>query len=151
MNIINFQNLKNMKLTVISCFFIQCLYLCINLPNISPMNSYNKLKFWTFYYFHKNMIMIHFSKQIGIAFLPYNFLCWSADGKAYIVGFMVVWRPAVFTYSISFFLSAGIMAGSNRSGDLADASRSIPIGTIAAILTTSVVCILDDFVPLLGI
>lgn len=33
------------------------------------------------------------------------------------------------------------MAGSNRSGDLADAQRSIPIGTIGAILTTSFVYI----------
>ena len=36
-------------------------------------------------------------------------------------------------------LLSGIMAGSNRSGDLADAQKSIPVGTICAILTTSTV------------
>lgn len=41
-----------------------------------------------------------------------------------------------------FFPSAtGIMAGSNRSGDLRDAQKSIPVGTILAIATTSLVYI----------
>lgn len=42
---------------------------------------------------------------------------------------------------------SGIMAGSNRSGDLRDAQKSIPIGTIAAITTTSTVCILSLVPP----
>ena len=48
-----------------------------------------------------------------------------------------------------FFPSCtGIMAGSNRSGDLANAAASIPVGTIGAILTTSIVYL--SFVLLFG-
>ncbi|KAJ8303240.1 hypothetical protein KUTeg_019636 [Tegillarca granosa] len=43
--------------------------------------------------------------------------------------------------AIYFPSCTGIMAGSNRSGDLADASASIPVGTILAICTTSFVYI----------
>ncbi|XP_074646904.1 solute carrier family 12 member 4-like isoform X2 [Tubulanus polymorphus] len=41
--------------------------------------------------------------------------------------------------AIFFPSCTGIMAGSNRSGDLQDAQKSIPVGTIAAIATTSFV------------
>ncbi|CAJ0918542.1 unnamed protein product [Ranitomeya imitator] len=44
-----------------------------------------------------------------------------------------------FTLLVGIFFPSvtGIMAGSNRSGDLKDAQKSIPIGTVLAILTTS--------------
>ncbi|XP_062916123.1 solute carrier family 12 member 6-like isoform X2 [Mobula hypostoma] len=48
-----------------------------------------------------------------------------------------------FTILVGIFFPSvtGIMAGSNRSGDLKDAQKSIPMGTILAILTTSLVYI----------
>ncbi|XP_069367432.1 solute carrier family 12 member 7-like isoform X2 [Paralichthys olivaceus] len=48
-----------------------------------------------------------------------------------------------FTLLVGIYFPSvtGIMAGSNRSGDLRDAQKSIPIGTIMAILTTSFIYI----------
>ncbi|XP_014853063.1 PREDICTED: solute carrier family 12 member 7-like isoform X2 [Poecilia mexicana] len=55
-----------------------------------------------------------------------------------------------FTLLVGIYFPSvtGIMAGSNRSGDLRDAQRSIPVGTILAILTTSFLYI--SFVFLFG-
>uniref|UniRef100_A0A3Q2CHQ0 Solute carrier family 12 member 7a n=1 Tax=Cyprinodon variegatus TaxID=28743 RepID=A0A3Q2CHQ0_CYPVA len=55
-----------------------------------------------------------------------------------------------FTLLVGIYFPSvtGIMAGSNRSGDLRDAQRSIPVGTILAILTTSFLYI--SFVILFG-
>ncbi|XP_029004947.1 solute carrier family 12 member 7 isoform X5 [Betta splendens] len=48
-----------------------------------------------------------------------------------------------FTLLVGIYFPSvtGIMAGSNRSGDLRDAQKSIPIGTILAIATTSTIYI----------
>ena len=56
-------------------------------------------------------------------------------------GYITVDMYTSFVLLVGIFFPSctGIMAGSNRSGDLADPQKSIPIGTIMAILTTSTV------------
>lgn len=92
-------------------------------------------------------IATSFTLLVGI-FFP------SATGKTdYFLVYSVHWEetevlvPAIRGHcvacpKVTFSFSAGIMAGSNRSGDLRDAQKSIPVGTILAITTTSLVCIL---------
>lgn len=58
------------------------------------------------------------------------------------IPFAMKYSGAVHTHNMHTVSLKGIMAGSNRSGDLQDAQQSIPKGTIAAIATTSTVCIL---------
>ncbi|XP_063718217.1 solute carrier family 12 member 4-like isoform X2 [Symsagittifera roscoffensis] len=55
---------------------------------------------------------------------------------------------AMILTGIFFPSCTGIMAGSNRSGDLRNAAASIPVGTIGAIITTSLVYL--SFVVLVG-
>ncbi|XP_022668588.1 solute carrier family 12 member 4-like isoform X3 [Varroa destructor] len=61
--------------------------------------------------------------------------------------FIVSDITTTFTFFVAIFFPSvtGIMAGSNRSGDLADAQKSIPTGTLAAQITTSIVYLAGVF------
>nr|CAG31231.1 hypothetical protein RCJMB04_3h10 [Gallus gallus] len=71
----------------------------------------------------KNQPSVSGSEDIKIAGRPYVF----TDIMTYFTVLVGIYFPSV----------TGIMAGSNRSGDLKDAQKSIPTGTILAISTTS--------------
>uniref|UniRef100_A0A8C3LGB0 Solute carrier family 12 member 7 n=1 Tax=Chrysolophus pictus TaxID=9089 RepID=A0A8C3LGB0_CHRPC len=76
----------------------------------------------------KNQPSISGSEDIKVGGRPYVF----TDIMTYFTVLVGIYFPSV----------TGIMAGSNRSGDLKDAQKSIPTGTILAISTTSFICIL---------
>ncbi|XP_073443789.1 solute carrier family 12 member 7 isoform X5 [Dendrobates tinctorius] len=62
-----------------------------------------------------------------------------AGQKAYSQNYVLTDMMTYFTMLVGIYFPSvtGIMAGSNRSGDLKDAQKSIPFGTILAIATTS--------------
>ncbi|KAL2307820.1 hypothetical protein Nmel_000802 [Mimus melanotis] len=70
------------------------------------------------------------SEDSKMAGLPYVF----TDIMTYFTMLVGIYFPSV----------TGIMAGSNRSGDLKDAQKSIPTGTILAISTTSFIFSVTD-------
>lgn len=69
-------------------------------------------------------------------------------GRGYNWVFVDISTSFTALIAIYFPSCTGILAGSNRSGDLADAQRSIPRGTIAAQLTTS--CVYLSCIVLFG-
>uniref|UniRef100_A0A0M3J139 AA_permease domain-containing protein n=1 Tax=Anisakis simplex TaxID=6269 RepID=A0A0M3J139_ANISI len=84
------------------------------------------------------------SKYLGVGeLLSKEKLPRERTDRAHVQGYYIFAEQATsFMILIGvFFPSAtGIMAGSNRSGNLRDASRSIPLGTLGAQITTSIVC-----------
>ncbi|XP_071660776.1 solute carrier family 12 member 7 isoform X3 [Patagioenas fasciata] len=73
----------------------------------------------------KNQASVAGSEETKMGGLPYVF----TDIMTYFTMLVGIYFPSV----------TGIMAGSNRSGDLKDAQKSIPTGTILAISTTSLI------------
>lgn len=68
-------------------------------------------------------------------FLSFLVYCYSLTDRLFIV----------FSALVGLFFPAvtGIMAGSNRSASLKDTQKSIPIGTLAATLTTTLLYLIS--------
>ncbi|MBZ3891981.1 Solute carrier family 12 member 7 [Sciurus carolinensis] len=80
-----------------------------------------------------------FVEKEGVASVPV-----SEESRAGGLPYVLTDIMTHFTMLLGIYFPSvtGIMAGSNRSGDLKDAQKSIPTGTILAIVTTSFICIL---------
>ena len=67
----------------------------------------------------------------------------SSESKSYLSEFNSIFVDITssFTVLVAIYFPSctGILAGSNRSGDLADAQKAIPLGTLGAQMTTSFV------------
>ncbi|XP_011820134.1 PREDICTED: solute carrier family 12 member 7 [Mandrillus leucophaeus] len=74
------------------------------------------------------------------------------ESRASTLPYVLTDIAASFTLLVGIYFPSvtGIMAGSNRSGDLKDAQKSIPTGTILAIVTTSFISVDLSCIVLFG-
>lgn len=102
-------------------------------------------RLWQVKTFHQLIFIFFMGKKDVCTFL---FICNAENESIFCThAFSAYLQSSALNRVFHFNICSGIMAGSNRSGDLRDAQKSIPIGTIAAISTTSTVCILSFLPP----
>ena len=72
-----------------------------------------------------------------------NLLLYIVPGESN--NFFLLWWPCSSLLGLFFPAVTGIMAGSNRSASLKDTQKSIPVGTLSAIGSTTVLYLVSVF------